>query len=383
MIERPPMIRTDESNAFANDTMRRRVPDIIRETLALNPDYAPRIQLALLQLLEDIEGDERIWLVDLLSPDYETWSFSYNARPGATWQNVDWFFAETFFYRRLIECVRYFETGRDPFAPKKVVEIGGTELWRLLDSVLALRENPMAERLSDLLYADLWGNRIDLSFANSLAHGGVGTSADLLVDNVPSAVDHLLKIEGVIRIIADNTGTELALDFALADALLDNPETSITFHLKMHPTFVSDATVTDAHALLAAMEAHGGAAAAMAKRLQTAFTDKRLRFLPDFFWNSAYLLWDMPKRLKRVFAGASLTIIKGDANYRRMVGDAFWPAETPFAAVVDYFPSPLLALRTLKSDPLVGLPLGLASKLDGEDATWRSNGRRGVIQFRR
>ena len=81
------------------------------------------------------------------------------------------------------------------------------------------------------------------------------------------------------------------------------------------------------------------------------------------------------------FRGAALVIFKGDANYRRVVGDALWPPETPLASVVDYFPAPLLALRTLKSDPVVGLPAGLAARLDGVDPDWRINGKRGVIEL--
>ena len=65
----------------------------------------------------------------------------------------------------------------------------------------------------------------------------------------------------------------------------------------------------------------------------------------------------------------------------RVVGDALWPPETPLASVVDYFPAPLLALRTLKSDPVVGLPAGLAARLDGVDPDWRINGKRGVIEL--
>jgi hypothetical protein len=89
----------------------------------------------------------------------------------------------------------------------------------------------------------------------------------------------------------------------------------------------------------------------------------------------------MPPRFQQFFTGAALVVSKGDANYRRVVGDALWQPETPFADVTAYFPAPLLALRTLKSNPIVGLPAGLAERLDAEDATWRVNGRRGVAQF--
>jgi hypothetical protein len=88
----------------------------------------------------------------------------------------------------------------------------------------------------------------------------------------------------------------------------------------------------------------------------------------------------LPPRLASLFQRSRLAIIKGDANYRRMVGDALWPADTRLSSVAGFFPCPLLALRTLKSDPVVGLPAGLAEKLDVIDDQWRVNGRRGVLQ---
>jgi hypothetical protein len=52
----------------------------------------------------------------------------------------------------------------------------------------------------------------------------------------------------------------------------------------------------------------------------------------------------------------------------------------PFSTVMAYFNAPLLALRTLKSDPIVGLPSGLATSLEGIDPDWRVNAQRGLIQ---
>jgi hypothetical protein len=60
------------------------------------------------------------------------------------------------------------------------------------------------------------------------------------------------------------------------------------------------------------------------------------------------------------------------------VGDALWPPDASFAAATSYFPAPLFALRTLKSDTILGLPPGRAELLDAADASWRVNGRRGV-----
>jgi hypothetical protein len=120
---------------------------------------------------------------------------------------------------------------------------------------------------------------------------------------------------------------------------------------------------------------------ALAERLIAAFTAGRLRLVPDLYWNSSVFLWDMPARVRESLKNAVLVVVKGDANYRRLVGDAIWPPETPFASVVDYFPAPVVALRTAKSDPVVGLPPGLAAQLDNVDKDWRTNGKRGMIQF--
>ena len=76
-------------------------------------------------------------------------------------------------------------------------------------------------------------------------------------------------------------------------------------------------------------------------------------------------------------------IIKGDANYRRTVGDCLWPAQTPFTHVLSYIDAPVLCLRTLKSDPVIGLPsAATAAALDRVDPEWRVNGKRGLIQFK-
>jgi len=75
-----------------------------------------------------------------------------------------------------------------------------------------------------------------------------------------------------------------------------------------------------------------------------------------------------------------MVVLKGDANYRRAIDDALWAPDTAFGEVTSFFKAPLLCVRTLKSDPIVGLPPGLAARLDAVDREWRINGRRGGIQ---
>lgn len=383
MSDRPPMVRTDTSNAFAHNTMKVRVPAIIREVQALNPDYAPVIQAALTRLASDMENDQPIPMIDALSPDYELWASCYAPYAGDTWLNTDWFFAEVYGYRLLMQAVRWWETGRDPFAPKKAAELGNDELWLRLEKVLTSTERDPEMRLIGLIHNALWGNRIDLSFAASQVHGTAVTNEDLLVDDSRAVARQLLQNKGDIHLVADNTGTELAMDLVLLDELLTARHNRIIVHVKMHPTFVSDATASDVRTLIEKLCVYPNSLIqALGGRLDIAFQEGRLRLAPDFYWNSTRVLEDMPQHLIEVFRSAALVIIKGDANYRRIVGDRLWSPDTSFVSITDFFPAPLLALRTLKSDLIVGLPSGMAERLDTHDTQWRVNGRRGLIQFR-
>ncbi|MBC7811823.1 MAG: DUF89 family protein, partial [Burkholderiales bacterium] len=301
----PPMIRTDESNAFAQDTMRRRVPNIIREVQALNPDYSSSIHAALSRLSAEIEANEPMRMIDVPAPDYDDWAAAYAPHAGETWQGAEWFFAEVFFYRHLMQAIRWWETGRDPFAQKKRDEIESAALWDTLDLALNIERGPLESSLIALLDFALWGNRIDLSFAASLSRGGTWEDDDLISDDRARAVEHLLTGSGPVHIVADNFGTELAMDLVLLDELLTRDVVpQATIHVKLHPTFVSDTTVPDVYTFLHVLDEHGARPAALASRLRTALEVGRLRLAPDWFWNSPYLLWQIPPRLQRTFEDA-------------------------------------------------------------------------------
>lgn len=380
-ITLPHMLRTDTSNAFAHRTIRERLPRIARETMDLNPDYDERIMRAVDQLRADLENDAPLRPLDLPAPDFDDWQAALALHEGETWQSTIWLLAEHYFYRQMMQATRFFETGRDPFAPKKRDEIEGETLWQVLDAALRERELPTREQLHAVIAVALWGNRIDLSMAEAMAHGTVVADGDLLVDERERAVDYLLSQPRVVHLIADNAGTELASDLVLVDALLDGVAERVVLHLKFHPTFVSDATVSDVQGFIEHMlTERTGAAHAFARRLRAAFTAGRLVLAPDFFWNSSRVLWDLPERFRRQFTPNSLVISKGDANYRRMVADVIWPPATSLADVLTAFPAPVLALRTMKSDPAAGLPAESVAQLDRDNPGWRVIGKYGLIQ---
>jgi inosine-uridine nucleoside N-ribohydrolase len=65
------------------------------------------------------------------------------------------------------------------------------------------------------------------------------------------------------------------------------------------------------------------------------------------------------------------------------VGDRRWPPTTPFADLTAYFPGPVAALRTLKSEVVCGLDATTEAALTAaEGDRWRTAGTHALIQVR-
>jgi hypothetical protein len=172
------------------------------------------------------------------------------------------------------------------------------------------------------------------------------------------------------------------LDLLLVDHLLAiGRAKSVTLHLKRYPYFVSDATPADVAAALEALSNSGDCdLERLATRVQAFLSTKEIRLVEDPFWVSASFFSKFPPRLATHLAQATLAIVKGDANYRRLVGDYHWPPTTPFAAAVRSFPCSALALRTLKSELAVGLPRMVVERMPRLDPEWMVDGSWGIAQ---
>jgi uncharacterized protein with ATP-grasp and redox domains len=375
-VVRPPPIRTDGSNRFARYSMEVRVPRIARDVLERNA-YSDVVRDAVERLAVEIEGDAPLPAPRPPGLDVPAWAVAHAERGAETWLGTEWFHAELAFYRELASRCRFWETDHDPFHAAKEEELAGERPWERLGTALA-NAGTREQRLFALLDDSLWANRVDLSY--TVAAARVRADDDLLVDDRPAAVARLLRPAASVHLVADNTGTELALDLALIDALLEDASLRVTLHLKLQPVFVSDALPRDVWRIVARMSARGGEARRLAERLVAAFESGRLALAPDAFWSGPRFLWQAPAHVLDALGAATLVVCKGDANYRRCIGDALWPPSAPFAAACGYLAAPLVCLRTMKSDAVVGLPEGLAERLDGTDPEWRIVGRCGVIQ---
>jgi hypothetical protein len=366
-----------------------RVPAIIDGVLTENPDLSPELVENLRELAAGLPENELLPTLGSEGPAREGWLEALRARAGDRWLATDWFFAENYVYRLLADRVGFWHRERDPFRAHKRKEYVSPAHERALAAALAITGEPRA-RLERLLAASVFGNRIDLSFAASLERGVTMATDDLLIDDRPRAAARLLAGTGPLHVIIDNAGTELSIDLVLVDAAIQLLGLEVVLHLKLHPAFVSDAIAADVRWFIGAgidqqeappIERWGAGAQALCERLRSVLHSGQLQLAPHAFWNGPLSLWQLPDDLMEAFKGARLVVLKGDAHYRRALGDALWPAETSFAEATSYFPAPLLALRTLKSDPIVGLARGQAGELEREDATWRVNGKRGLASL--
>lgn len=384
----PPPLMTSES--FARYTVLHRVPSLVEDVIAEN-EHPPEIVTALRALRDEITNRPLAPLAEN-APDVTAWNQAWEIYRGRTWLEIPWYFAESYFYRRLLEATRYFQPGEwqghDPFEARKRRALEGGEAMRtLVERVLAAGPQDEGERFVALLHASLWGNRADLSNI-ALAARPEDDVGDLSGDNL--LIDHTevtwaLVASGCLRradFVCDNAGLETLLDLALTGFLLEKGLCQqIVFHLKAHPFFVSDTMVKDVFPMLAALRQAGGPAAALASRLETHRRDGRWSLRDDPFWTSWLGFRDMPARIRAELARSDLVILKGDLNYRRLLDDRRWPPTTRLEDVTGYFPGPFMTLRTMKAEIVVGLKEGQAEALAAADPNWLVNGRRGLIHL--
>ena len=391
--EIPPPIYSDQPGSWANSTVIKRWPNIAQKVIKEN-EFSPQIRSNLRQLIDDIPNRPIRHLEDKGSPDWEVWSFYIDPWEGKNWLEVPWFFGEHYFYRRIIEAVSFFDTGIDPFAKEKKFGLEKTaqDTQVYADYLDSLEMDRGAEILRGVLYSSLWGNQADLSIwpAGSAENPKHLTQdslkAHLLGDDSNLVIREIRKFipgESRLDVILDNAGFELVADLGMADTFLRHGfSTQVVLHVKAHPTFVSDVIEIDVPEAIGFLSRSGDEhSRSLGWRLDEYVKKGVLTIQSDFFWNSPLAMWELPEELWDELAQSDLIVSKGDANYRRLLGDREWDFTRPFNQVVDYLPAPLAALRTLKAELAIGMDLEQIQETYNQDPDWLVDGKWGVIHF--
>ncbi|MFF4269669.1 damage-control phosphatase ARMT1 family protein [Streptomyces sp. NPDC001536] len=387
MPDTPPVILGSEPGSFPHSVLAERHPAIIRQVREAFP-YGPEQHRALDALLENCTKGV-IEPLPTAAPDRAAWAaWGADEYTGRSWFDVPWLWSESWFYRQLLEAVGYFGPGAwqgiDPFRPFKLAELESPETDEELAALDALDGRPADEQAAALLHGSLWGNRADLGFRLSDADAEGRAAVPGLVADDSAALWSLLDGADTLCLVADNAGRELVPDLLLiAHLLAQGRVRRAILHVKPYPYYVSDATTADVVDAVRRLTRAPGAAADHGRALWSAMADGSLTVRAHPFSCAPLPYEAMPDDLRAEFAAAALTVVKGDLNYRRLVGDRMWPPTTPFAGVTAYFPGPVAALRTLKSDVITGLaPATETALVAAEGQRWRTGGTHALIQVR-
>ncbi|MBD0423796.1 protein-glutamate O-methyltransferase family protein [Streptomyces sp. TRM S81-3] len=394
-----PVLLGNEPGSFPHGVLAERHPAIIRQVREALPYEAGQHRAldALLAnctegVIEPLPGD---------APGRDRWTaWGMDEYVGRSWFDVPWLWAESHFYRRLLDAVGWFGPGAwqgiDPFRPAKLAELDAPETDEELAALDGLAGLSADELGRALLHGSLWGNRADLGFSLSATGTGSGAGRGAGAGGrgeVPALVaddsERLWSLlppsgTGTLCLVADNAGRELVPDLLLVAHLLAHGRAGrAILHVKPHPYYVSDATTADVVDALRRLTGASGTAAEYGRLLWSALADGRLTVRAHPFSCAPLPYTDMPDDLRAQFAQATVTVLKGDLNYRRLVGDRLWSPTTPFADVTAYFPGPVATLRTLKSDVITGLDADTETALvAAEGQRWRTSGTHALIQVR-
>lgn len=416
----PPSINTGDPDSFAYRTIYTRKPLIIDQVIE-NNTLSDKDRRNLINFKNDIRegiiidpfsndilstkhiaGGSPAGIYILEKREIQTWRNEIKKYSGKTWFEIPWYFAEAYFYLRLLITFGYYSPKsqnylKDPFESLKNRELhtktGGIDILKsILDIVKDIEypaETNPAAMMEPIILFSLWGNRIDLSnyhiAQNSKADTLISQNANIIIDHSKELLNKIIKARK-IDFILDNTGQELVCDLALIWYLFnvnrDRKDFRIVLHVKKSPFFVSDTMKKDVETVVKAFTEHEQEGIRkFGEALSVLLHSGKLKVLDHYFWNGPLHFPDMPNNLFQSLRNSSLVIIKGDANYRRLLSDRNWKPWESMKEITEYFPTSFAVLRTMKSEIVVDIEKRLFKAMFKADKEWMVNGKRGIIQL--
>ena len=315
--------------AFVAKTLKERIP-VILGTAEQGQSDAVGKQLR--AIARAVEADAPM-LLDVAMWPYAGWEDMPARVNGKRPSEAPFFDFEYWLYFRILSAVGFAETGIDPFRLTKHRDLDKHLSWA--DAALG-KTTSFAEGLRLSLQA----NAHDLSQISK-----PGSNHELgmgLIEIEPSELRRL-------NIIADNFGGEFVGDLVLAIIAAEQGIETV-LHVKQLPMFVSDTTVEDVTILLDRV----GSKSIFGQRLGAAVRVGTIRFASHPFWAAPQFFDRLPADELGTGSGV-LSVLKGDLNFRRAVGDVSVPIETPFETLAVRPTAPLLSLRSIKSYAVAGV----------------------------
>ncbi|XP_064603602.1 damage-control phosphatase ARMT1-like [Liolophura sinensis] len=353
--------------------------------------------------LEDDGSDTAIWNQYL---DEET----AKHREAPCWFKSAWLYVECYMYRRIKEAVHlskllktldvFCDQKRHGFVSSQASIITLVEHLKEVIPTLQWAEKNR-EVFQQYLEVCLWGNKCDLS----ISAGSENFQKTSPIQQLAMLKPHILRDDteklweklttaqkanpGKVRldIVLDNAGFELVTDLCLAEVLIAmGLVNTVHFHGKTMPWFVSDVTTDDWEWTVEQFHASNNATMSeFGRKWRKYLTDKTWVYKVHDFWCLPFDYSEMRMRsadLYKDLAQADAILLKGDLNYRKLVGDLNWDPATPFdTALRGFHPAPLCSLRALKADVVVGLKPEQAKEVESQDPKWMTNGNWSVICY--
>ncbi len=382
----PPPIMTSEKATFARKTIELLKPGIINNLLS-ECDYPPGIRIALNDLKFEM-ANGRIKPLQEKTDDKHLWDTDIAPFIGNSWLELPWLLAEAFFFRRILEATQFFQPGpwqeKDPFQHLK-----NEEFRKALQPFSEAYQPKIARNnlvmFQNACYQALWGNQSDLSNLETY-DTKANPHMEKLIFNQSVAAHKFLQEHSPARIayFFDNVGRELYFDLAFINYLLQSKlALSITGYLKNQPFFVSDAQPKDLHKAINLLGSSPNKnCERLAERISNWINSGIISLKTPPFLTSSRSFREIPGALEKELRDHDFTIMKGDVNFRRLVGDRHWDPTTPLKIASGYFYTPFMSLRTLKSELIIGLTKDRFIRLESQaEKDWLINGKRGMIIF--
>ncbi len=332
----PPSTRYHD---YVRQTLKTRIPAILK--IAGEGQNAEAVrQLLAIGRAVDANAPMVLDLHDWPIPGWESLPGRVNGKRPT---EASFFDFEYWLYFRILLATRYPRNSADPFRATKHRDLERHIQW-------AEQAIQKTQTLPEALTLSLHANAHDLSQVSEPASSHYLGGELLQIE--PSGIRRL-------NIIADNFGAEFVADLVLA-IIAAEAGIEVVVHVKHLPMFVSDTTTDDVVILFDRLTP----GSAFARRLQAEVKRGSLRVTSNSFWSAPLFMDQAP--LDELDAGeGALTILKGDLNFRRAIGDVTVPIETPFETLPILPAVPMLALRSIKSYCVAGMkvwPAGMSTE---------------------